>query len=151
MDRAASSVVAVVLLVAITVIAATTVGLALGSPPETSPKMASFSLAVDAEVDSVSITHQGGDPVDLEETTLHVTVDGRRLDTDPPVPFFAASGFVSGPTGPFNTASSNTWRPGETGQFRIAGTNDPDVTPGSTVTVRIVTDGTEIAELTATA
>ena len=151
MERATSSVVGVGLLVAITVISAATVGLAVESTPRESPKLASLELVADAESDSLTLTHRGGDPIDLTETTVHVEIDGQSLETDPPIPFFAAAGFESGPSGPFNTASPDTWRPGETGRVRIASTNDPQMSPGSTVTVRIVTDGTELAELTDTA
>lgn len=151
MGRATSSVVGVVLLVAITVIGAATVGLAVGSAPSDSPELASFDLAADAKTDSLAITHRGGDPLDLTDSSFHVEIDGQSLDTDPPVPFFAAEGFVSGPSGPFNAASPNTWRPGETGRLQIASTNDPQLTPDSTVTVRIVTGGTVVAELTDTA
>jgi flagellin-like protein len=148
MERATSSVVGVVLLVAITVIGAATVGVAVESTPTESPELASFELVADAETNSIAITHRGGESLDLAETALHVDIDGRSLETDPPVPFFAAEGFVSGPSGPFNTASPDTWRSGETGRVQIASTNDPQITPNSTVTVQIVTDGTVIAELT---
>ncbi|WP_336325495.1 type IV pilin N-terminal domain-containing protein [Halovenus sp. HT40] len=151
MERATSSVVGIILLVAITVIGAATVGLAVESTPRTSPELASFELAADAESNSLTLTHRGGDPIDLTETAVHVEIDGQSLETDPPIPFFAATGFESGPSGPFNAASPNMWRPGETGRVQIASTNDPQLMPGSTVTVRIVTDGTELAELTATA
>jgi FlaG/FlaF family flagellin (archaellin) len=151
MGRATSSVVGIVLLVAITVIGAATVGLALDTTPTASPELASFELAADAETNSLSITHRGGDPIDLTETQLQVEIDGESLDTNPPIPFFAAKGFVSGPSGPFNRASPDTWRPGETGRVQIATTNDPQLRPDSTVTVRIISDGTEIAELTDTA
>lgn len=148
MDRATSSVVGVGLLVAITVIGAATVGLAVESAPAESPKLASFELVADAETDSLTITHRGGDPIDLTQATLRVEIDGQSLEADPPVPFFAAEGFVSGPSGPFNAASPNTWRPGETGRVQIASTNDPQMTASSTVTVQIITDGTVIAKLT---
>ncbi|MXR51229.1 type IV pilin [Halovenus sp. WSH3] len=151
MERAASSVVGVVLLLGITVVGAATVGLAVNSTTETAPTMASFDLAVDAETNSLTLTHRGGDPVDLTQAEFHVTVDGVPLESDPPIPFFAAVGFRSGPDGPFNAASPNTWHSGETGRFRIAGTNDPTIAPGSAVTVRVVVDGTEIAKVTATA
>lgn len=151
MERATSSVVGIILLVSITVIGAATVGLAVESTPRASPELASFELAADAESNSLTLTHRGGDPINLTETTIHVDIDGRSLEANPPIPFFAAAGFESGPSGPFNAASPNTWRPGETGRVQIASTNDPQMSPGSTVTVRIVTDGTELAELTATA
>jgi len=147
MARAASPVIGVVLLVALTVICAATVGVAIDSSPTESPELASFDLVADGETETISITHRGGATLDLTETELHVEIDGRSLESDPPVPFFAARGFVSGPTGPFNAASSDTWRPGETGSIRLARTNDPPMTTGATVTVQIIHDGTVIAEV----
>lgn len=151
MGRATSSVVGIVLLVAITVIGAATVGLALDSPTTEQPALASFELVADGESDTLSITHRGGEPLDLTETELQIEIDGQPLASNPPIPFFAAEGFVSGPSGPFNSASPNRWRSGETGRVEIADTNDPQLTPGATVTVRIITDGTEVAKLTETA
>lgn len=147
MERATSSVVGVALLVAITVVGAATVGLAVESTPNESPELASFELVADANTNSLSLTHQGGDPIDLTETTIHVEIDGQALETNPPVPFFAAAGFKSGPSGPFNIASPDTWRPGETGRVQVASTNNPQLSRGSTVTVQIVADGTEIAKV----
>ena len=151
MGRAVSSVVGVVLLVALVVLGAGTLSIALATDPVEPAPMASFELAVDADADQLSITHRGGDPLDLTEAAVQVTIDGRQLDHQPPIPFFAASGFESGPAGPFNSASNDIWRPGETGTIALASTNHPRLTQDSTVTVRIITDGTEIAKLTATA
>lgn len=151
MRRGTVSIVGVVLLVAITIIAAGAVSVAFAIDQPESPTMASFGLAVDAETDRITLTHRAGDPVDLTETELKIEVDGKSLDSNPPVPFFAAPGFESGPSGPFNTASPNRWRPGETGTITVASTNEPQLQDGSTVTVRVITDGQEIAKLTATA
>ena len=125
--------------------------LALASEPADPAPMASLELAVDADADRLAVTHRGGDPLDLTATTLRVEVNGRSLTHQPPVPFFAASGFESGPAGPFNSASDDVWRPGETGTLVVASTNEPGIGPNSTVTVRVFSDGTEIATLSASA
>ncbi len=147
MGRAVSSVVGVVLLISLVLVGAGTISLVLATEPPGPTPMSSFELAVDADTDELSITHRGGESIDLTETRILVEFEGRRLVHQPPVPFFAARGFESGPGGPFNSASDNSWRPGETGTLELASTNSPALTPDSTVTVRIVTDGTEIARL----
>ncbi|WP_436901147.1 type IV pilin [Halovenus halobia] len=147
MGRAVSSVVGVILLISLVVVGAGTMSLALATEPPDPAPVSSFELAVDADTDELSITHRGGESIDLTEATIRITIDGKRVTHQPPVPFFAARGFESGPGGPFNSASDNTWRPGETGTLELASTNSPALTPDSIVTVRIITDGTEIARL----
>lgn len=149
--RASTPVVGVLLLVAITVIGAATVGLAASATPPDPAPTAAIGLSVDADAERITLTHEGGDPIDLTETSLRVEVDGTELTHQPPVPFFAATGFESGPTGPFNTATPDRWRPGQSGTLRLAGTNDPRIDPGSKVTVTVVSDGTVIATVDATA
>lgn len=151
MARAVSSVVGVVLLVALAVLGAGTLSLALSAEPAEPAPIASFELAVDTDTDRLSLTHRGGDPLDLSETTVRVEIDGEELASQPPIPFFAARGFESGPTGPFNAASDDVWRPGETGTVRLASTNDPELTQESTVTVRVYAEGTEIAAVSVSA
>ncbi|TKX53986.1 MULTISPECIES: type IV pilin [Halorubrum] len=138
--------VAGVLLIAITVVLAGGVATAaLGGPSPTVPPSAVLSLS--ATDDRIAIDHRGGDPIDVAAVTIRVSVDGEPLDSQPPVPFFSAAGFHPGPTGPFNAASDDTWRVGQTASFRVAGTNDPTLAPGKTVTVRITTDGQPVATL----
>ena len=150
-DRASSPVVGVVLLVAITVIAAATVGLAASAtPPDPAPTTV-VGVSVDAGAERISLTHEGGDPIDLAATEIKIAVDGEALAHQPPVPFFAATGFESGPTGPFNTASPDRWRSGETGSLTLASTNEPGIEPGSTVTVEIVGENRVIATAETTA
>jgi FlaG/FlaF family flagellin (archaellin) len=144
--RAASSVVGVVLLTAVTVLAASAVGAAVVVEPPERPPLAAFDLAADPSGE-VRLTHAGGDPVDPERLDLHVRVDGEPLAEQPPIPFFAASGFESGPTGAFNSATDSEWRAGEVATFRLAETNEPGVEPGATVEVRLSVDGQRIATL----
>lgn len=144
--RAASSVVGVVLLTAVTVVAAAAVGATVVVDPLEPAPTASFDVAADASGE-ISVTHHGGDPVDPDDLRLRVRVDGRPLAEQPPVPFFAARGFESGPTGPSNSATDGEWRAGETASLRVAGTNDPAVTAGATVELRLYVDDERIALL----
>ncbi|WP_297884882.1 type IV pilin [uncultured Halorubrum sp.] len=140
--------VAGVLLLAITVVLAGGVAAAaLGPSTATVPPSAVLSLS--ATDDRIAIDHRGGDPIDVAAVTVRVSVDGEPLAEQPPVPFFSAAGFRPGPTGPFNSASDDTWRVGETASFRVADTNDPTLEPGRTVTVEITADGRPVATLEA--
>ncbi|PSP15568.1 type IV pilin [Halobacteriales archaeon QH_10_67_13] len=153
MDRAASPVVGTVLLVGVVVALSVAAGAAVTATdrPTTTPPAASLALAVDATADRIAITHEGGEALAVSEIDLTVAVDGRPLAEQPPVPFFAARGFRSGPTGAFNVAGSTTLRVGEMASLRVAGTNNPEIVPGSRVTVTVATDQAVIAELETTA
>ena len=148
-DRAAAPVVGVVLLVAVTVIAATAVGTALPSELSAPARTAAFDIAAD-DTGRLTVTHLGGDAIDPDDLRLRVLVDGTPLSEQPPVPFFSATGFESGPTGPFNSATSGVWRAGESASLRVAGTNAPAFRRGTTVEVRLYADGTRIAVETTT-
>ncbi|TKX75741.1 type IV pilin [Halorubrum sp. GN11_10-6_MGM] len=138
--------VAGVLLIAITVVLAGGVAAAaLGPSSTTVPPSAVLSLS--ATDDRIAIDHRGGDPIDVSTVTVRVSVDGEPLDRQPPLPFFSAAGFHPGPTGAFNAAGDDTLRAGETAAFRVAGTNDPTLEPGRTVSVTITADGGPIASL----
>ncbi len=149
-DRAVSPVVGVVCLVAVTVALAVGVGAStqVTTPPE--PTTASFDATVEG-TGEVTVRHRGGDSIDPANLDVHVRIDGEPLDRQPPVPFFSARGFESGPTGPFNSARSERWRAGETASFRVAGTNDPSIRPGDTVAIRISVDGHDVARIETTA
>lgn len=151
--RALSSVVGVVLLLAVAVLTAAAVGVtALGAaPPDDSPTRAAFDLRADADADRLTLVHRGGDTVAVSDLRVRVRIDGHPLAHQPPVPFFAATGFESGPTGPFNTAADADWGAGERASLRLAGTNEPEMEPGSQVTVELYLDGQKLVELTATA
>lgn len=151
MERATTPVVGVVLLVAITVVAAGAVGLAATATTAESPPVASVGVSADAAQNEITVSHRGGDTLDVSELTVHVTVEGDPLAEQPPVPFFAASGFRSGPTGPFNPASPDEFGAGDTASFRLASTNDPLLSPGDQVTVEIRTDVGVVARTTTVA
>ncbi len=152
MDRAVSPVVGTVLLVGIVVALSVAAGAAVTATDRPAPPpAASLALAADSAADRITIAHEGGEPLAVSEIELTVAVDGRPLAEQPPVPFFAARGFASGPTGAFNVAGSTTLRAGETASLRLAATNKPRIGPGATVTVTVTTDRAVIAELEATA
>lgn len=66
------------------------------------------------------------------------------------MPFFSVRGFQSGPTGLFNSATDGEWRAGETGSFRVASTNDPELASGATVELGLYADDKQIAHLETT-
>ena len=137
--------VAGVLLLAITVVlAGGVVTAAIDAPAEPAP---TASLSLSATDDRIAVTHRGGDALDASELDLRVRVDGEPLARQPPVPFFSAAGFHPGPTGAFNAATDGDLRVGESASFRVAGTNDPTLEPGRTVTVEVSVDGRPVATL----
>jgi flagellin-like protein len=149
-NRAVSPVVGTILLVGVTVVLAVFVGAALTvQAPDETPS-ASLSLTVGGD-GNITLTHEGGDTLDVSALNLTVAVDGAELAHQPPVPFFAADGFKTGPTGPFNSQSPDRWRAGERAGVRPASTNKPPLTGGSEVTVRLSVDGAVIYEETTTA
>ena len=150
-SRGASAVVAVVVLCGLTIILATVVagGLTgLQERAEPTPT-AAMHLVVDGE--TLTLTHTHGDPLDVRALRMVVSVDNEPLRHQPPVPFFSASGFDPGPTGPFNSASDPEWTVGESASLTLAGTNSPTIKPGSTVTVELYQDDTRIVTTETTA
>lgn len=137
MPRAVSPVVGVVTLVGITVLLSVTLlGTAAMDLSQPGPT-ASLAVSVDAATDRIELSHRGGNELAVAEMEIHVTVDGEPLRYQPPVPFFAADGFESGPVGAFNSASTDTLRAGERTSFAVATTNAPAIHQGSTVSVRV--------------
>lgn len=135
-DRGVTPTVGVVLLVAVTVALAATVGAAaFATTPGSPPSAAVVDLTV--RETALTLTHRAGPPLDVRDLRVVVSVDGERLRYQPPVPFFAARGFHSGPTGPFNSASDPTWSAGETASLSVATTNRPRVRSGSVVRVTL--------------
>jgi FlaG/FlaF family flagellin (archaellin) len=150
-DCAVTPVVGVILLVAVTVVVALSVGFVLTTPDLEETPTASLSLTAESDDNRVALTHEGGDTLDVSALNLTVEVDGRPLAEQPPVPFFAADGFRAGPTGPFNSRSPDGWQAGERAGVRLAGTNAPVLTAGSTVTVIVAVEGAVIHRETVTA
>ncbi len=149
--RALSPVFGVVCLLAVTIALAVAVG--AGATTYTTMPSTVSTAAFDLSADStgeVRIVHRGGDTIDPTALELRVHVGGKPLEQQPPVPFFSARGFGSGPTGAFNSATSQQWRAGETASFQIAETNDPMPHAGDTVSVELFADGRRIANLETT-
>jgi hypothetical protein len=135
--------------VAVAVVVGTAVAaVGLGAVP-TAPAVTGATLAADG--DRLTLTHRAGDPLDVRRLDVVVRVDGTPLRHQPPVPFFAARGFRSGPTGPFNPATDPTWKVGERASLRVAATNRPPLVAGARVTVELRYDGRRLVTLTATA
>ncbi|UPW01915.1 type IV pilin [Halorussus gelatinilyticus] len=146
--RAVSPVLGVVLLLVVTAVLAGAVGtVALGTPTPTDSPHAVIDLRLDAEDNRVALVHRGGDSLDVDALSIRVRIDGTALDAQPPVPFFSATGFRSGPTGPFNSAADQRWTAGETASFAVAGTNDPLISEGETVRVVISVESVVVAEV----
>ncbi|WP_280537811.1 type IV pilin [Halopenitus sp. POP-27] len=141
---------AVLLILLVTVLAGGSAVLVTSAvdPMEPAPT-ASVSLSVEDR--TVTLRHRGGDALSIPDLRIRLRVDGEPLADQPPVPFFSAAGFDPGPTGAFNSAGTTTLSTGESASFRVAGTNDPVPTPGTTVELRIFDGDQPVAKLTTTA
>lgn len=138
-DRGVSHAVGTITLVLLTILLAAAGTAVVDSTPLPASSPAQ-SVAISATADdagTITVAHEGGPPIDVESTTLYVSVDGRALATQPPVPFFSTSGFEPGPTGAFNSASDPQLRVGETASVTVAGSNEPPIDVGSTVVVEV--------------
>jgi len=133
-------------LVVVTILLAVTLGTAvLGGATTPEPATtAALDLSVDGE--TLTVTHTGGEPVDIEAVSMEIAVDGEPLDEQPPVPFFAASGFESGPTGAFNPAGSTELAGGESASLTVAETNAPTVEAGTTVSITLYDGSNRLLE-----
>lgn len=146
-DRALAPVVGVVLLVAVTAVLA--VGVVAGVVESPGPAAAP-TAAFDGEADAtgeIRAVHAGGDTIAPDELGLRVRVDGEPLAAQPPVPFFSATGFESGPTGMFNRATRGERRAGQAASLRVADSNEPTLSAGATVELRLYVDGVRVAAL----
>lgn len=136
--RASAPLVGVCLLLLVAVGLSTAVGAAaLDAANATTEPSPTAVLALTVEDGVLAFEHRGGATLDVRRLRLVVEVDGTELARQPPVPFFAARGFVSGPTGPFNAAADPRWTAGERATVEPAGTNAPSIRPGVTVTVAV--------------
>ena len=140
--RAIAPAAGVVLLTIVTIGLGLTVATAM--PGELNGPTQPVVVSANAEGTAVELVHEVGDPIDVRELEVRVLVDGEPLDEQPPVPFFSARGFEAGPTGAFNVAAEQTWRPGEHVRFEIANTNDPVPEPGDPIVVELYVDGDRV-------
>ena len=144
--RAVSSVVGTAALLGIVVVAGTAVFAAVPTDEPATVPTTRLSLTAEAGPDRVALTHEGGDTLTVTDLDVTVRVGGVPLTHQPPVPFFAATGFESGPTGPFNSAHGGRWRAGETAALRLASTNT-QLEPGDSVSVTVRTSTGVVARL----
>ncbi|WP_416838456.1 type IV pilin [Haloferax sp. DFSO52] len=146
--RGSTVLVGSVLVVALVVVLAGVVGVAALDAAESAPDPVRPTVLSASVTDgTLTLTHEEGAPLDVRSLRIHITVDGDSLAYQPPVPFFSARGFRPGPTGPFNSASDPEWTVGESASVAVAGTNDPALTSGSRVVVRVSDGETPIAVL----
>ncbi len=140
--RATSSVVGIAVLTLLVVVLAGVVGTVVidAAAGPSDPPRVTLQASADATRDRITLTHHGGDPLAVQSLRLEIRIDGEPLTEQPPVPFFAATGFESGPTGPFNVRYDGSWTAGETAGLRLASTNSPQLTRGARVTVRVYTE-----------
>lgn len=151
MARGVTPAIGVVVLVAVTVTLAATVLVVVETPATQTPPTADFEVSANATTDRITVTHSGGETIEPSTIDISIRVEGESLAYQPPVPFFAAHGFISGPTGPFNSKSTESFRAGISASLRLASTNDPPLSPGDDVTVTITSDQTTLYRQTVTA
>lgn len=147
MNRAASPVLATLLLTALAVAVAGAVGvLASGYVQEPAPAQpVEISASANASTGRIVLVHESGPPLDVRRVRVRISVRGTRLEHQPPVPFFGAPGYRGAPSGPFNAAAGPRWEVGERAGLRVAGTNHPDVVDGAIVRVELYRDDLPIA------
>lgn len=149
MSRALSPVIGIPLLVGITVVLSATIGIVtIGIPALDAPQTpVVVSVTATADTNQITLVNDGGRTVDVRDITLQLAIDEVPLRYQPPVPFFAAKGYRSGPTGAFNSATDPMWEPGERVSIRLASTNTPSLSTNAKLTVRITIDDTPIASV----
>ena len=153
-DGRALAPVAGVLLLAVTVVVAGVAAAALvtgvGASDLSPPVTTAMTCSADADAGTLSLTHRGGDALDPTTLRVRVSVDGDPLAHQPPVPFFAARGFESGPTGPFNRGWTGRWTAGTTASLALAGTNS-GFGADDRVRLRLWSDGRLVVDCTTSA
>jgi len=108
------------------VVAAATGAILVDTVPDPTLERGAVTVTARAAANgTITLVHRGGPALDVRSLRVTITVDGQLLRHQPPVPFFAATGFHAGPTGPFNSAADPRWSVGETASLAVAGTNTP--------------------------
>ncbi len=95
------------------------------------------ALSVQLRGPRIQLTHEAGPKVNVSTVRMMILINRTPLQFQPPIPYFAARGFRSGPFGPFNSASDGMWEPGETASLEIAQTNTPHPVVGATLSVEL--------------
>lgn len=153
MSRAVSPAVGVLLLTAVTLVLASAAALVAVDlvPGAASPQPVALSATANAATGRVDLVHESGPAVDVRWVRVRISIGGTRLRHQPPVPFTGARGFLGAPSGPFNPSADPRWEVGERASLRLAGTNDPPLTPDATVLVEVYRDDLAIARVEVTA
>lgn len=136
-----------VVIIAVTVVLAGVFGaMMLSHSPESATPRTALVLTTDSTTQTITLTHKSGTDLDPETLRLKIAVDGEPIAHQPPIPFFAATGFIGGPIGPFNSAYEGNWTAGQSASLRLASTNS-QFRPGTVVSIRLYTDDQLIASL----
>lgn len=151
MARAISPVIGVVLLTGCVVALGVTVGaMALAYEPAEPAPQTLVSATVDAETNGIVLTLDRGDPLDMQDLSFVIEIDGEALETQPT--YGSQSGLSGYPKGPLHPDTDPTWTRGESTSFGIAKTtNNPHPEPESTVTIRIFSNDLPVAIVETTA
>jgi flagellin-like protein len=141
--RAVAPVIGVVLFVAVTVVLAAVVGaFAIGvGDAGNAPEAA---ITADRNGNEINLTHHSGDPLDVNELTIRIFIDGEPLEKQPDVPAYGSDGF-NDLSGAFHAWGTQPWKAGATASLKIAGNNAPQPSAGSQVTVKIYSEGEAVA------
>lgn len=152
MPRASVTLLGAVLLLGVTLLLVIVLTAAVtGFAPTEHGEPVVIEVSADADTDRVVLEHVSGPPLDVRVLTVRVEVNGEPLTHQPPVPFFSATGFRSGPTGPFNPSADPTWEVGEEASFRVAATtNAPSLAAGAELSVIVSRNDLVVARLTTT-
>lgn len=149
MPRASVTLLGAVLLLGVTLfLVVVLTAVVTGFTPAEHAEPVVIGVSADADTGRIVLEHVSGPRLDVRVLTVRVEVSGEPLAYQPPVPFFAATGFYGGPTGPFNPASDPVWSVGETASFRVAGTNDPPLVSGAKLSVTVSRDDRQLAQVT---
>ena len=140
-DSGISGVIGVILMTAIVVAASAVVYSVVGAYELEQPVIANIDIeSVDLSNQEVVLVHRGGDSFDVSEISIIISINGETLKKnliELPV-VGTPPGFSGGLGGVLQGWSNdNCWDSGDTGDFNIAGTNNPNLHSGDLLKVTI--------------
>lgn len=119
------------------------------------PVNAQAAIDIETEQDEddwvLAFIHTGGEPLDLEDVELVISVNGIALEHQPAIGQLNQRGFKNGPTGPFNPSTPDRWHVGERASLTFLSSNDPTIAAGDTIEAQFYLDGQLITETSTTA
>lgn len=130
-DHGMSSVTGAILITAIIVVFSIATYAMVGTYEIKEPVFANIDIqSINLSTCEVVLVHMGGDPVDVSQISIIISVNGRTLDKnliELPV-VGSVSGFYGALGGvlwgsPTNKSHDNFWDPGDKGDFKIAKSN----------------------------